>query len=81
MATLTWGDVTIIGGLACIGFALVSYWVSSAMARRNISGQLKAKPPKRKDAAPAANAATATNATQAANASAAGGPASPARKA
>lgn len=52
MATLTWGDVVIIGLVAFVGFTLLSYWVSAAMAKRSITGQLKGKPPKPKDAAP-----------------------------
>lgn len=47
MATLTWGDVVIVGAVAFVGFTLLSYWVSAWMARRNISGQVKASPPKK----------------------------------
>ncbi|MFO1532462.1 MAG: hypothetical protein ABR562_01995 [Thermoplasmatota archaeon] len=47
MATLTWGDVVIVGLVACVGFSLLSYWVSAWMSRRNVTGQLKGKPPKK----------------------------------
>lgn len=50
MATLTWADVVIVGLVAFVGFTLVSYWLSAWMARRNISGQVKGKPPKPKGA-------------------------------
>jgi len=49
MATLTWGDVVIIGLVAFVGFSLLSYWASAIMAKRSITGQLKGKPPKPKD--------------------------------
>ena len=55
MATLTWGDVVIIGLVAFAGFSLLSYWCSAWMARRNVTGQLKGKPPKKKEAGVAAN--------------------------
>jgi hypothetical protein len=51
MATLTWGDVVLIGLVGCIGFTLAAYWASAWMAKRNISGQVKGKPPSRPAAA------------------------------
>lgn len=48
MADLTWGDVVLIGGVATVGFTLVSYWWSGVMARKGWSWQVKAKHPKRK---------------------------------
>lgn len=56
MATLTWGDVVIIGLVAFVGFTLLSYWASAIMAKRGITGQLKGKPPKPKQALPEAPA-------------------------
>lgn len=57
MATLTWGDVVIIGLVATVGFSLLAYWFSGPLAKRNVTGQLKSKmkaapaaPPKEPDA-------------------------------
>jgi len=47
MADLTWSDVLIIGGVATVGFTLVSWWFSGVMSRRGWSWQVKGKPPKR----------------------------------
>lgn len=50
VAELEWGAVVLVGLIAFVGFSLLSYWVSAWMSRRNISGQVKGKPPKAKDA-------------------------------
>lgn len=46
MATLTWADVVLVGLVATVGFTLLSYGYSWWMARRNVSYQVKPKPPK-----------------------------------
>ena len=43
MANLTWGDVVLIGAVACVGFTLLSFWFSGVMSRRNWSWQVKPK--------------------------------------
>jgi hypothetical protein len=54
MANLSWPDVVLIGAVGTVGFALVSYWFSGVMTRRNWSWQVKPKPKKPDDAVPAA---------------------------
>ncbi len=48
MADLTWTDVLIIGGVATVGFTLVSYWWSGVMSRKGWSWQVRSKPKKPK---------------------------------
>jgi hypothetical protein len=45
VASLTWGDVVIIGAVACVGFTLLSFWFSGVMSRRNWSWQVRPKKP------------------------------------
>ncbi len=49
VADLTFGDVLLIGGVATIGFTLVSYWFSGVMSRKGWSWQVRKAPKKRKD--------------------------------
>lgn len=46
MADLTFTDVLVAGGVATVGFTLLSYWFSGVMARRNWSWQVRPKPAK-----------------------------------
>jgi hypothetical protein len=48
MADLTFTDVLIIGGVATVGFTLVSFWWSGVMSRRGWSWQISAKPKRKK---------------------------------
>jgi hypothetical protein len=43
VANLTFGDVLVIGGVATVGFTLLSWWFSGLMANRNWSLQVRAK--------------------------------------
>jgi len=47
MADLTFGDVLIIGGVATVGFTLLSYWFSGVMGRRGWSWQVRSQPKKK----------------------------------
>jgi hypothetical protein len=49
VANLTFGDVLLIGGVATVGFTLLSWWFSGLMANKNWSLQVKgrAKAPER----------------------------------
>jgi hypothetical protein len=61
VANLTWGHVVLIGGVATVGFTLVSYWWSGVMSRKGWSWQVKPKaPPRKPDAPPASTQAAAS---------------------
>lgn len=48
MADLTWADVLLIGGVATLGFVLLSWWFSGVMAKKGWSWQVKSKPKRQK---------------------------------
>ncbi len=43
MADLTWGDVVIVGGVAAVGFTLLSFWFSGLMNRKDWTFQVRRK--------------------------------------
>jgi hypothetical protein len=47
MADLSWGDVMLVGGVATVGFTLLSFWYSAVMSKRGWTYQFRNKPKKR----------------------------------